>query len=48
MSLQAVGLIDTSEFHYFITQLNEIGRTVDVVNAEATWLRVQVPCCIEV
>ena len=48
MSPQAIGLIDTSEFHYFITQLNEIGRTVDVVNAEATWLRVQAPSCIVV
>ena len=40
--MQANGLIDPSEYHSFVTQLNEIGQSVDQMNAAATWRRVQV------
>lgn len=42
--LQANGLIDISEYRFFVGQLNEIGNAVDRVNAKATWLRVQAIC----
>ena len=42
--VQANGLVDPSEYYSFITQLNEIGQSVDEMNAKATKLRVQVFC----
>ena len=41
---QANGLIDVSEYRFFVSQLNTIGQAVDQVNSEATWLRVQAGC----
>lgn len=37
---EAYGIIDSSEYRQFVMQLNEIGGTVDDVNAEATFRRV--------